>query len=180
MFWSRVTGTLARRRRADDRGAAAVEFALTVIPLLMIVFGVIHFGFAMAQKASLNSSVRAGARYGSVNLYNSTADPHSCAKTITRAKDGITTLGMSATAVNFNVYRGADQTAAVAAGPLCTQATSASSPAGLKPPCQGGTDSDNLYVIATYTSSLIGVPFTGISKTINFQSVGAYRCEYTA
>ena len=86
---------------------------------------------------------------------------------------------MSATAVNFNVYRGADQTAAVAAGALCTQATSASSPAGLKPPCQGGTDSDNLYVIATYTSSLIGVPFTGISKTINFQSVGAYRCEYT-
>ena len=43
----------------------------------MIVFGVIHFGFAMAQKASLNSSVRTGARYGSVNLYNSTADPHS-------------------------------------------------------------------------------------------------------
>jgi Flp pilus assembly protein TadG len=180
MFWSRVTGPLARRRRADDRGAAAVEFALTVIPLLMIVFGVIHFGFAMAQKASLNSSVRAGARYGSVNLYNSIADPHSCAKTITRAKDGISTLGMSANAVNFNVYRGADQTAAVAAGPLCTQATSASSPEGLKPPCKGGTDSDNLYVIATYTSNLLGVPFTGISKTINFQSVGAYRCEYTA
>ena len=51
MFWSRVTGAVARRRYAEDRGAAAVEFALTVIPLLMIVFGVIHFGFAMAQKA---------------------------------------------------------------------------------------------------------------------------------
>ena len=180
MFWSRVTGTLARRRRADDRGAAAVEFALTVIPLLMIVFGVIHFGFAMAQKASLTSSVRTGARYGSVNLYNSTADPHSCAKTIARAKDGITTLGMSASAVRFKVYRGADQTSAMAAPFLCDESTSASSPEGLKPPCKGGTDSDNLYVVANYTSNLLGVPFTGISKTINFQSVGAYRCEYTS
>jgi len=181
MFWSRVTAAERGRLRTDgERGAAAVEFALTVIPLLMIVFGVIHFGFAMAQKASLNSSVRTGARYGSVNLYNSVADPHSCAKTITRAKDGITTLGMSASAVHFKVYRGADQTAAMAAPLLCDESTSASSPAGLKPPCQGGTDSDNLYVVATYTSNLLGVPFTGISKTINFQSVGAYRCEYTS
>jgi Flp pilus assembly protein TadG len=180
MHWSRLASVKTCRRRADDRGAAAVEFALTVIPLLMIVFGVIHFGFAMAHKASLNSSVRAGARYGSVNLYNSTADPHSCAKTITRAKDGITTLGMSASAVRFKVYRGADQTSAVAGPLLCDESTSASSPAGLKPPCQGGTDSDNLYVIANYTSNLLGVPFTGISKTINFQSVGSYRCEYTS
>lgn len=32
-------------RRRDDQGAAAVEFALVMLPLLYLVFGIIQFGF---------------------------------------------------------------------------------------------------------------------------------------
>ncbi|MDH2416314.1 TadE/TadG family type IV pilus assembly protein [Nocardioides sp. CER19] len=34
-----------RRGRRDQRGAAAVEFALVLVPLLIILFGIIQYGF---------------------------------------------------------------------------------------------------------------------------------------
>lgn len=52
---------LPQTRRAD-RGAAAVEFALVLPLLLLIIFGIIDFGRAYNAQASLNSGVREGAR----------------------------------------------------------------------------------------------------------------------
>lgn len=46
----------------DDEGAAAVEFALILIPLLLLAFGIITFGFLFAQQQILNHAVREGAR----------------------------------------------------------------------------------------------------------------------
>jgi Flp pilus assembly protein TadG len=50
------------RRRDDDRGAAAVEFALVLVPLLVIIFGLIQYGlyFYSAQTGSntANAAVR--------------------------------------------------------------------------------------------------------------------------
>ena len=164
-------------RPTSERGAVAVEFALTVIPLLMIVFGVLHFGFVMAQKASLNSSVRTGARYGSVNLYDSATNPHSCSNVIDKAKEGVSTLGMTGDAVKYWVYRGTDEATARAAGALCE--SSVAGPNDSQPPCQGSSESDNLYVRAVYQANLIGIPFVGISKMVDLESVGVYRCEYS-
>ncbi len=50
-----------------ERGASAVEFALVVIPLLMIVAGIVNFGFVFAQQLALDNAVRAGARAGVVD-----------------------------------------------------------------------------------------------------------------
>lgn len=166
----------SRGRPAGEGGAVAVEFALTVVPLLMIVFGVLHFGFVMAQKASLNSSVRSGARYGSVNLYDSVADPHTCSNVIAKSKEGVATLGMSSNDITYAVYRGPDKTAAISAGALCT---SASAPPVTTPPCEGASLSDNLYVQAEYSADILGIPFTGISKHVALKSLGVYRCEYS-
>lgn len=46
--------TRARRRRRNQRGAAAVEFALICIPLIVLVFGLIQYGwwFYVAQTTS--------------------------------------------------------------------------------------------------------------------------------
>lgn len=48
--------------RASERGAAALEFALVLPILLMLVFGIITFGRAYHAKVQLAGGVREGAR----------------------------------------------------------------------------------------------------------------------
>jgi Flp pilus assembly protein TadG len=53
----------ARRGRANsDRGAAAVEFALLLPLLLLIVFGIIDFGRAINAQITITQAAREGAR----------------------------------------------------------------------------------------------------------------------
>ena len=49
-------------RKARDRGSVAVEFALVVPALLLIVFGLIDFGRALNAQISLTGAAREGAR----------------------------------------------------------------------------------------------------------------------
>jgi hypothetical protein len=51
-----------RRKAGGDTGASAVEFALVVPVLLVLVFGIIEFGLVMRDYLSVASSVRVGAR----------------------------------------------------------------------------------------------------------------------
>lgn len=60
--------TLLSRRRRGERGAAAVEFALIVIPLLMILGGIVNFGMAFSQKLALDNAVRQAARAAVVDV----------------------------------------------------------------------------------------------------------------
>lgn len=53
----RTTGTAHR-----DRGAAAVEFALLLPLLLLLVFGIIDFGRALNAQITLTQAAREGAR----------------------------------------------------------------------------------------------------------------------
>ncbi len=38
------------KNTAHERGASAVEFALTLIPLLMVIAGIVNFGLVFAQQ----------------------------------------------------------------------------------------------------------------------------------
>lgn len=49
-------------RAGGDSGAQAVEFALILPVLLMLVLGIINFGYLFGQKLALNQAVREGAR----------------------------------------------------------------------------------------------------------------------
>jgi Flp pilus assembly protein TadG len=51
---------------ANRRGAVAVEFALVLPLLMMLVFGIIDFGRAYYTLNQIISSVREGARYAAV------------------------------------------------------------------------------------------------------------------
>jgi len=66
------------RRRRRDSGAAAVEFALVLPILVLLVFGIIQFGHLFNQWQQLEHATREGARWAS--LQNSTAAVKSTVK----------------------------------------------------------------------------------------------------
>ncbi len=55
-----------RASQAGQRGAAAVEFALVLPLLLLIMFGIVEFGVAFYDKAMITNASREGARAGVV------------------------------------------------------------------------------------------------------------------
>jgi Flp pilus assembly protein TadG len=55
-----------RIKFASQKGAAMVEFALIVIPLLLITFGIIEFGMLLYNQQVLTNASREGARAGIV------------------------------------------------------------------------------------------------------------------
>ena len=59
-----VRSALGRLRRGDS-GAAAVEFAVLVSMLLLIVFGIVEFGLVIRDKIAVTSAVRTAGRVAS-------------------------------------------------------------------------------------------------------------------
>ena len=51
-----------QRLRRNDQGAAAVEFALLLLPLLLILFGIIEFGRGFNMQLSMSHGAREGVR----------------------------------------------------------------------------------------------------------------------
>ena len=59
-----------RGRTARDRGSVAVEFALVLPVLLLILFGVIDFGRALNAQIELTGAARDGARLAALGYSN--------------------------------------------------------------------------------------------------------------
>lgn len=53
-----------QKRFSSESGASAVEFAILLPILMMILFGIIEFGFALYRQAILTNASREGARRG--------------------------------------------------------------------------------------------------------------------
>ncbi len=62
-----------RGHRSAERGAAAVEFALVVPVLVLLLFGIIDFGLWFEDSIALRQGVREGARQGIVENFGSGA-----------------------------------------------------------------------------------------------------------
>jgi Flp pilus assembly protein TadG len=60
----------AGRPGAADRGAAAVEFALLLPVLLLLVFGVVDFGRALNAQITLTQAAREGVRLAALGQPN--------------------------------------------------------------------------------------------------------------
>lgn len=94
--WSTPTGKpgmSSRQRRLHrgrerDRGAAAVEFALLLPLLLVLVFGIIDFGRALNAEITLTQAAREGARLDALGQTNATV--------VTRTQTAATGLGLAA------------------------------------------------------------------------------------
>jgi Flp pilus assembly protein TadG len=92
-------GRLLRRSRAEE-GAALVEFALTFIVFIFLVFAVIDFGHLFFVKMDVQNAIQEAARYGSTG--NHLPNPSNPTQTLSRVTSIIDTLQQDAIGVQFS------------------------------------------------------------------------------
>lgn len=59
----------SRRPRGEDRGQAMVEFAAVLLPLVLVLVGIIQFGFLFAAYVGVSNAAREAARAGTIYQY---------------------------------------------------------------------------------------------------------------
>ena len=72
--WRGRVSASRRARWTDQRGAALVEFSITITILLTIVFGIITYGVLLSFKAGMTQAAAQGARAAAVEDWQDAAD----------------------------------------------------------------------------------------------------------
>lgn len=100
-----VRGAVSRKHNTSqsESGASAVEFAIVLPLLMLLVFGIIEFGFALYRQAILTNASREGARHGIVQ-----AVPAITTTEINATIDNyLTAAGINPANVSRNIVTGA-------------------------------------------------------------------------
>jgi Flp pilus assembly protein TadG len=86
-------------RAGDQRGAAVVEFAIASVVLLMLLFGIISYGYALSFKQGLTQAAAEGARAAAVASSGTaaTAAANAVVPALGAFKKSCTSAGMSCT-----------------------------------------------------------------------------------
>lgn len=79
-------------RRPTSRGQGLVEFALVLPPLMLILLGIIQFGFIFNTYVTMTNAAREGAREGTIYVYDASL---SKAQNDTARNDAIKTAVMA-------------------------------------------------------------------------------------
>lgn len=152
---------MRRRTRTHgrtERGASAVEFALVVSILILIMIGIVNFGFVFSQQISLNNAARQAARYAVV-------DGGTCADIKNEGKTAAETVGMS-----------------VSAGTVPTPVVTNCGADSVKP-CASTAPNTNITVTMTRTGSanawIITAPPFNFIPVPTVQGIGVMRCEFS-
>jgi Flp pilus assembly protein TadG len=155
-----------RIKFASQRGAAMVEFALILIPLLVLTFGLIEFGLLMYNQQVLTNATREGARLGIIqrasritdteilNEVRKYTDTHLVTFVDTKP---IVTVG----AANFRVISGTTDCQATSTGNQCV------------------AFGDCLTVTATYPYTFLVVDnfIPGLESPTTLTSQAVMKCE---
>lgn len=147
-----------RKRASRTEGAQLVEFGLILPVLLLILLGIINFGYVFGQKLSLNQAVREGARKAVVDDDADAAD----VRDYVRAATG----GLISPTTDVNPVTSLIQDPATATGTFSTSGT-----------CKnydklGG----QLQVTAKYQPKwLVPLPLNITAPSLT--SVAVFRCE---
>jgi Flp pilus assembly protein TadG len=149
------------RRRTED-GAAAVEFALVLPILLVIVFAIISFGFVFAQSLAMDNAARQTTRYGVIQ-------GRACSTLITEAKNAAEPL-VKTSDPTFKVEVTRGKTPDVVDDTVCSDAT--------QEPCKDSDVDDNLYITLSYNATLL-VPVVPGKSHVDLSSTGVFRCEFS-
>jgi Flp pilus assembly protein TadG len=158
--------------RGDDRGASAVEFALVVPLLLLIVFGIIDFGVVFSQQLTLNNAVRSGARAGVV-----VGQLLDCPAIRSKVSNDLSGIAMDKTqlTVKISLLTPGGSVTSTACGSSYQQTTSTTGSGTY--PCQGTANGSSLIVEAQYPSA-VPVSFPPFPTTIGLGAKAVYVCEF--
>lgn len=63
---ARILKILSERKKENQKGASAVEFAIIALVFITLIFAIIEFGLMVYNKQIITNSAREGARYGIV------------------------------------------------------------------------------------------------------------------
>jgi Flp pilus assembly protein TadG len=163
--------SMRRICRFHQRGAAAVEFALVLIPMLVLGFGVVEYGRAIYHYDTTVKSVRAAARY--IAPY----DPSDAAAFAEAAASArcIAVFGRTSCSTSDTPLAPGLSTTNVK---ICTRASVAECPGLINSDVQNvstgtGTGTINLVVVRIdgYQFSYLGLPFTGAGASLQFNVI---------
>jgi Flp pilus assembly protein TadG len=148
----------SRRRWHREDGAAAIEFAIVTVLLLLIVFGILEYGRIYSQVEVLNGAAREGARVGAVQGSKSDIE--------------------NAVNASAGPYAGQISNITVTA----KSESGATAPAGQDPPCQDSstnppvvTQGGTVTVSFDYHAKVNVGLLPDFDETISIQ--GVFRCE---
>lgn len=153
----------AIRPGGGQRGAAAVEFAIVLPLLAVILFGIVEFSVIMYDKALLTSASREGARFGGVFRPNPRP---TCAEiytsTIQGYEQGLVSFGGTDTIARACYAR------QYASGAWSAWATGTCVDPG-----------DQIAVETTFAYSFLALPnfVTSITGPLTLRSTTVFRCE---
>jgi Flp pilus assembly protein TadG len=175
------------RRPPSDHGAAAVEFALVVPLLLILVFGIINMAGLFAAQLSLNNGVRQAARQAVVAGDTSTK---TCADMVTSSQQASTpplpTNPVSGITVKTTRVRTIDGVqAATPCGTGFNASTAALGGNATKVLCDGSASAnpgsiESVKVEARFqVTPLIPFPAPGLSGPYTLSAQAVYRCEFS-
>lgn len=134
----------------DERGAAAVEFALVLPLLLTIVFGIINFGIVFGQTLALSSAAREAARQGAV-------PGQTCTEVAAIGRTSATAIGMAGAVVTPTV-----------------------TPCPGGEVCAGSTPGQAVAVHLTYRAEWpVPFLVPGVPDRYTISGHGEFRCEYS-
>ena len=163
------------RGSRPEGGAAAVEFALVMPILVLLISSIVGFGVVLAQQMALGNAARQVARSAVVDgsfcgTGGGTGSPGTMLTA--EAKLNATTLFVTKNNVQVEIKTGTTSPT----DPYSTAWTNTCS-GDTTQPCTGTTFGDNVYVRMRYTSTL-SLPF--FQPSFNLSSIGAFRCEFNS
>lgn len=144
-------------RRKDQRGVAALEFAICLPILCLILFGIVGFGVLFAQDLALGNAARDAARKAS------SADFLTCAD----VKDIAVALANDGTPGTDDAPVVAADVSVTAGGVDCTPG---------EPPCEGAAPDAGIVVTIDYASDALNMPI--FPDAVDISGAGEFRCEY--
>jgi Flp pilus assembly protein TadG len=165
--------TFRPNRRQYEYGAAAVEFSLVLIPLLILAFGIVEYGRAIYHYDIVAKSVRAASRL--IATYDP-SDTTSFSNAATQARC-LAVFGKTSCEAGATPLAPGLSTSHIK---ICTRASIAQCPDLQTADVQNvatGTDTGTIQLVVVriegYQFGFLGLPFTGAGPSLQFNAISS-------